>query len=128
MNEEIRQTLGSAGSGFREAWLRETDEPGIRNVDANSVDDPGDISGWQVAIWAMEFVRDDPLEAELRQRITDALRQVSGVTSAEEQDREHWFVTGNPSGRALVEAAARVVDDLANQTRAYMRRLDDGDI
>jgi hypothetical protein len=31
-------------------------------------------------------------------------------------------VTGAPSGKALVEAAARVVDDLAGRTRAYVGR------
>jgi hypothetical protein len=34
-------------------------------------------------------------------------------------DREVWFVTGTPSGDALVRAAAEVVDDLAGQTRVY---------
>jgi hypothetical protein len=36
-------------------------------------------------------------------------------------------VIGNPSGRALVEAAARVVDDLADQLREYMEWLDEED-
>ena len=97
-------------------------------MSASSIDPPDDTSGWQVAVWTMEFVRSDPLEAEFRQRITDALRQVSGVTRAEEQDREQWFVTGRPSGKALVEAAARVVDDLADRTRTYIQRLEDSDI
>jgi len=30
-----------------------------------------------------------------------------------------WFVTGTPSGEALVRAAATVVDGLAGRTRAY---------
>ena len=109
-----------------EVWFRETDDPGIRNVNALLADTPGDARGWQVAIWAMEYVREDPLESEYRQRITDALRQVSGVTSAEEQDRETWLVTGNPSGKALVEAAARVVDDLADRVQYFMRGPEDG--
>jgi hypothetical protein len=34
-------------------------------------------------------------------------------------DREVWFVIGTPSGEALVRAVAAVVDDLADQARAY---------
>ena len=49
-----------------------------------------------------------------------ALRGVDGVTSAEEQDRETWFVTGTPSGKALTQAAAQVVDGLADRARAHM--------
>jgi len=102
--------------------VRETGEPDIRNVGVTRIDIPGDISGWQVEIWAMEFVHNEPLESEFRQRIADALRQVSGVASAGEEDRETWFVTGSPSGKALAEAAARVVDDLAGRTRAYLHQ------
>jgi cephalosporin-C deacetylase-like acetyl esterase len=68
----------------------------------------------------MEFIRADPLEAEVRRRIADALRRVSGVTSVDEQDREQWSVTGTPSGEALVRAAAEVVDDLEDRIRAFM--------
>jgi Transposase DDE domain group 1 len=37
-------------------------------------------------------------------------------------DIEQWFVTGTPSGKALVEAAAQVVDDLVDRIRAYLNR------
>jgi hypothetical protein len=67
----------------------------------------------------MEFVREGPLEGELRRRIAAALRSVEGVETAEEMDTEVWFVTGTPAGEALVRAVAEVVDDLADQTRAY---------
>jgi len=51
--------------------------------------------GWHLAVWAMEFVRSDPLETELRQRIARALQAVTGITSAEEQDRELWRLMRN---------------------------------
>jgi hypothetical protein len=101
-----------------ETWLRETDEPDVRAVEASRIS-----SGWQVGVWVMEFIRADPLETELRQRMATALRGVSGVTGAEEEDRETWLVTGTPSGRALAEAAAEVVDDLADRTRACVNGL-----
>jgi hypothetical protein len=100
-----------------EEWLRETDEPDIRAVSASRIDK---IGAWQVNVWVMEFVRSDPLESELGQRIGSALLAVPGVISADEDDRETWRVTGTPSGKALVEAAAQVVDDLADRTRAHM--------
>ena len=49
------------------------------------------------------------------------LQPVEGVETAEEMDREAWFVTGTPSGEALVRAVGEGVDDLADQTRAYVR-------
>jgi regulator of protease activity HflC (stomatin/prohibitin superfamily) len=102
---------------IQEEWLRETDQASVRAVSAWRVDT---IGGWQVRVWVMEYVSEDPLESELRQRTETALRNVAGVTSADEQDRETWFVTGAPSGRALVEAVARVVDDLAERTREFV--------
>lgn len=99
-----------------EAWERVTGEPYVRGVEAGRIDFAG---GWNVTVAVMEFVREDPLESELRRRITAALRSVGGVETAGEMDREVWFVTGTPSGDALVRAAAEAVDDLADQTRAY---------
>jgi hypothetical protein len=100
-----------------EEWLRETDEPDLRAVGACRIDRVG---GWQVSVCVMEFIRSDPLESEFCQRITKALQGVSGVASAEQQDREMWFVTGSPSGESLVEAVAHVVDSLADQARTYI--------
>ena len=110
---EVRQVVAD---GVDEAWERVTGEPDVRGVGAGRIDFAG---GWNVTVAVMEFVREDPLESELRRRIADALRSVGGVETAEEMDREVWFVTGTPSGDALVRAAAEVVDDLAGQTRAY---------
>ena len=115
MSDDIRQ-IQPQDPEIQEEWLRETDEPDVRAVSVCRVDE---IGGWQVRVWVMEYVREDPLESELRERITTVLGNVTGVSSAGEQDRETWFVTGAPSGKALIEAAARVVDDLAGQTRAH---------
>jgi hypothetical protein len=116
MNNQARR-IQPEDPEIAEEWLRETDEPDLRAVGACKIDR---IGGWQVSVWVMEFIRSDPLESELRQRIRSALLGVSGVSSAEEEDREVWFVTGTPSGQALVEAAAKVVDELAAHARAYI--------
>jgi hypothetical protein len=116
VTDEVRQTRPQ---GQGEEWVRWTDEPEIRGVTAFT-----DVrfEGWFVSVYPMEFVHDDPLEVELRERIDAALRRVSGVTHVEEHDREKWFVTGNPSGEALAVAVAAVVDELAPRTRAYALR------
>ena len=105
-----------------EAWERdfEADDGEVRGVEADRIDIAG---GWNVTVEVMEFIWEEPLEGELR-RIAAALRSVEGVETAEEMDREVWFVTGTPSGKALVRAVAEVVDDLADQTWAYIRRAE----
>jgi hypothetical protein len=109
---DVRQVVADGD----EAWERVTGEPQVRGVEAVRIDFAG---GWNVTVAVMEFVREDPLESELRRRIAAALLSAGGVEMAEELDREVWFVTGTPSGDALVRAAAEVVDDLAGQTRVY---------
>ena len=116
MTDEIRQ-IQPEDPEVGEEWLRETTDPDVRGVYACKIDAMG---GWQVTVSAMEFIRSDPLETELRQRIANALRAVAGVNGADEDDREAWLVTGNPEGRPLVEAVAAVVDSLADQIRDYL--------
>jgi hypothetical protein len=114
VSDDVRQVFPPDAD---EAWERLTDDPAVRGVEAARIDE---IGGWQVTVSVMEFLREDPLEAELRRRIAAALRAVDGVATADEQDREIWFVTGTPSGKALTQAAAQVIDDLADEARAYM--------
>jgi hypothetical protein len=103
-----------------EAWERdiEVDDGETRWVEAIRNDPGGD---WQVAVAVMEFVREEPLNGVLRRRIAAALRSVGGVATADEMDTEVWFVTGTPSGEALVRAVGEVLDELAEQTWAYIR-------
>jgi hypothetical protein len=89
---------------LEEEWIRATDEPEVRNVGASKSAE----YGWQVSIWAAEFVREDPLEA------------VPGVTNVWEEDREVWHVDGSPSGADLTRAAAEVMDDLADDIRTHL--------
>jgi hypothetical protein len=112
--DDVRQVLVDSAD---EGWERVTDDWDARGVEAARFDLTG---GWNVTVAVMEFVREEPLEGELRRRIAVALRSVEGVESAEEMDREVWFVTGTPSGEALVRAAAGVVDGLAVQARDYV--------
>lgn len=125
MTDRIRQVQPEDPEIIQE-WVRETDEDEVRGVGAYQVNDwqdevtdwPGGGDGWLVSVDAMEFVRSEPLESELRQRIIAALRAVSGVTHVEEHDREEWILTGITSGEALITAVAQVLDDLADRVRA----------
>ncbi len=113
MVDDVRQVQAE---GADESWERVTSEPDVRGVGADRIEFAG---GWNVTVAVMEFVREGPLESELRRRVAAALLSVDGVESAGEMDREVWFVTGAPSGEALVRAVAAVVDGLAGQARAY---------
>jgi hypothetical protein len=95
-----------------ESWGRMTDEPELRGVEAVQVDDD-----WQVIVGVAEFLREEPLEGELRAGMDSALRAVPGVSHVAEEDREVWSVTGTVAGEALVRAAAAVVDALADRAR-----------
>lgn len=117
MSDDIRQAFFP---GADEAWERVTDDPDVRGIEAVRIDE---IGGWQVTVAAMEFVRDDPLETQMRLRMAAALRAVEGVVTADEEDREVWLVTGTAPGTELIETAARVVDELAGEIRAAMRGL-----
>ena len=105
---------------FSEEWIRETSEPDIRDLGVAQLRDGGT---WEVSIALAEFVRDDPLEADMRRHMQEALAGVLGVTTVTEHDRETWDVAGNPSGQDLIRAAAGVLDGLAGRSREYMRRL-----
>jgi uncharacterized protein YdhG (YjbR/CyaY superfamily) len=105
-----------------ENWLREISDPkerSIHGVDATKRRD--DVRWrWRVSVWAMEHVRDVPLEADLRRRIGAALRAVPGVAEAAEEDREVWVIRGEPEGAALVAAVATAVDVCAEQIGAFI--------
>ncbi|TMR35132.1 hypothetical protein [Actinomadura geliboluensis] len=113
MSDDIQQ-VQPLDSAIAEEWLRKTDEPDLRAVSASKLREG---PWWHVSVWVMEFIRTDPLESELRHRIADALSAVPGVTDVEEEDREVWTVTGDSTGKALVEAVAQVVDDFSDRTR-----------
>jgi hypothetical protein len=108
-----------------ESWIRETNEPELLNIEAVRGEEVGDWQ-WQVTIWLMEYVREDPLESQLRVAIAAALRAVPGVIRAEEDDREVWVIDGEPSGEDLVRAIAPVLDEYADRARAFLRTLNDG--
>jgi len=114
VNEPITQ-IEPEDDELEEEWLRQTDD--ARTVSADKI---ADEDSWQVAIWAMEYVRDEPLEGEIRRKVTQALQAVPGVTNAEEQDREQWWVTGTPTGPGLVAAAAQAIDEFADRLEEYL--------
>ena len=95
-----------------EEWVRDVPmgpSHDVHGVDATKHAQPGGWT-WTVSVSAMEFVREEPLESTLRREIIAAMRGVPGVVQAEEEDREVWILRGDPTGHALVEAIAGVID------------------
>jgi hypothetical protein len=123
MTDEIRRMPATElDDDCPESWERLTDDPDIRGVGASMIT-VGEQPYWSVGVAVAEFLREDPLETELRQQMTAALRAVDGAESVWEEDREVWGVTGTPSGEALVRAAAGVVDHLAARARVHAENL-----
>ncbi len=122
MSEDVRRVHSLSGGG--EAWSRwpdDGDEANIRGVEV-VVDDK--MGCWKVTIEAGGFFRGGhPLGRELRQRMERALSAVPGVTSRHDQSQEwheEWLVygvCGTASGKALCQAAANVVDEMADRLR-----------
>jgi hypothetical protein len=89
----------------------------VHGVNANKYAKPAKGWTWTVFVSAMEFIREEPLESTLRREIAAALLGVPGVLQAEEEDREVWILRGEPTGRAIVDAVAAVVDAHAAEIR-----------
>jgi hypothetical protein len=105
-----------------EQWERATDDPDVLGVYADKWLD-GDDWPWQVTVIAMGFVREEPLEGELRRHLHAALSSVPNVADVAEEDREVWVVAGEPSGDALIRAAGHVLDEFADQIRTHLEGL-----
>ncbi len=104
-----------------EEWFFRDQRDYWGNVGVARFDDAPDE--WLVTVDAMEFVREDPLEAELRAAIASALASVPGAGDVSESDTEVWLVMGEPSGEQLALAADAVVDRFADQIAAYIDSL-----
>jgi hypothetical protein len=121
VSDEIRRAIENIDDVTTESWDRMTDEPDIRWVTASFV---ATSQLWDVDVAVMEFVRrGDPPYEDLRRAIEDALASVAGVEGVWREDTEVWLVGGSPSGRELVAAVARVVDDRADELRDWCSRL-----
>lgn len=89
-------------------WINEADDMDILGVEVVPLDE--ESGEWQVTVYAMEMVREEPLESTLRSAIADALEALPDVDEQFEQDREVWVVVGQASGRSIAEAVAAVVE------------------
>jgi hypothetical protein len=102
-------------------------EEWVRDVPYNSPGGAGAVKGkdggWAVSVDAAEFVREEPLESEMRTCVREALLTVAGVTSVEEEDREVWRVEGTPTGPDLLTALGAALDTLEEKFRAHMESL-----
>lgn len=117
--------IASADASFDEEWIRDIGDPHQRDLHfVGAVKQRSGLWRWEIMVGVMEFIRDVPLEVDLRKRIPEALRKVRGVIDVREGDRELWLVSADPdvTGPALVDAVSGVVDVYAPNTKAEMDR------
>jgi hypothetical protein len=112
--------LGDEVDGLQE-WVRETDDD-VRGVGALQREARGRWT-WQVFVSVAEFLREEPLEGEMRAAVDHAIRSVAGVTEVAEEDREVWILSGEPSGEELVRSVGEAVDRLASRARVHIEEL-----
>jgi hypothetical protein len=124
VSDEIRRVPSAEldGAASDEGWERSVTDPDLRGVSAYRIT-LDEQAYWSVGVAVAEFLREDPLESELRQQMAAALGAVPGVDVVAEEDRELWYVTGAPSGEALIRAAAQVVDHQADRAHAHLDGL-----
>ncbi|MEO6627193.1 MAG: hypothetical protein ABIP03_01350 [Aquihabitans sp.] len=100
-------------------WDRRTGDDQVRGVSALQRWTDGRWN-WQVDVSVAEFLREQPLEGEMRSAVAGAIRSVAGVSEVAEGDRAMWVVSGDPSGEDLVRAVGEAIDRLAPAARAYL--------
>ena len=91
------------------SWTSVSEEMDVYGVEVMSYTEYKP-NAWQVVVSAMEFVREDPLEAEIRGALAEALRRVPGVSEVIEEDREVWVVVGPTSGQPIAQVAADLIE------------------
>jgi hypothetical protein len=99
-----------------EEWIRDVDYGDPTGVTASRAKS----GGWHVYVDILELVREGELERMLREAVDRALREVTGVAEVEEEDREVYFVTGEPRGDALVTAAGGAIEPFVDAIRRYV--------
>ena len=102
-------------------WTSVADDMDVYGVEVVPLNDE-DSGEWQLTVWAMEFLRDDPLEDALRQGIASALQSLDGIQEHFEEDREVWVVIGPSSGAQVAQAVADVVEAHGVAITAYLGR------
>ena len=115
------QKIRPLDSEIEDEWTREISSPKDKEVHGVGAHRAGGL--WHVSVWAMELVREEPLERELRDAVQIALEGVPGADEIEEEDREVWVVGGKPSGEALVSAVAAAIDARAERIRKHIDSL-----
>ena len=101
-----------------EEWVRSIEDEVLGAGCSRSEDEDWP---WRVEVCVMEFIRPEPLQTELADAISAALRRVPGVRDAQHEDREAWVVAGSATGPDLLQAVAEVLDQFASKARLAIK-------
>ena len=103
-------------------WTIDVEDEAQHVTAARYVDQPQ--WPWAVNVPVLEFIRDEPLESDLTEALIRALKKVWWVRKVEHEDRETFIIAGRPSGRALVNAVSKVLDEFSARIGAALAGMD----
>jgi hypothetical protein len=113
------QQIQPFDSSIQEEWIRVTEEQDLLGVGASKFDS----NTWRVFVNVAEFIREEPLQSDLFERITEALAKTDGVETAYQEDREVWIVQGDVTGESLIQSCAVALNELEPNIRAAIDAL-----
>jgi len=97
-----------------EHWVRVGDNLNASFQAVSATKSDSEEFAWGVSVWAGEFFIHGKVADVFNDEIYSSLSSVAGVRSVGREDKEHWAVDGECSGKYLVQAAAfandRVID------------------
>ena len=99
MSDIIIEAIAPADPELAEEWVRRSDDPDVLGVGSSRWAEGGDWP-WRVEVAMASLIRAEPLQGELRDRVTAALEAAPGVARVIQEDPEVWIVSGDPTGPA----------------------------
>lgn len=103
-------------------WINSVDDED-RQILGVRVIQEDDSEYFIIFISVAEFIREEPLENEFREKIHLSLSKVPGVKAVEEEDREVWAVEGSTNGPALIKASVATLQELKPKFISYLNEL-----
>ena len=98
----IVQRIPPADEEIEEVWLHSSPTQPLLSVEATKEKEVSEYR-WRIEVHLAEFTRDPGSDQILAPATYEALKNTANVLEVQREDTEAWIVSGNPSGRELVE-------------------------